>query len=30
VGVNRHDAADALREHGADIVVDDLAELLER
>jgi HAD superfamily hydrolase (TIGR01509 family) len=29
VGVNRHDAADALRRHGADIVVADLAELLE-
>lgn len=28
VGVNRADQADALREHGADIVVDDLAELL--
>jgi beta-phosphoglucomutase family hydrolase len=28
VGVNRADAADALREHGADVVVDDLAELL--
>ena len=29
VGVDRARAADALREHGADIVVDDLAELLE-
>jgi HAD superfamily hydrolase (TIGR01509 family) len=29
VGVNRADQADALREHGADVVVDDLAELLE-
>jgi beta-phosphoglucomutase family hydrolase len=29
VGVNRSDQADALREHGADIVVDDLAELLD-
>jgi beta-phosphoglucomutase family hydrolase len=29
VGVNRADQADALRAHGADIVVDDLAELLE-
>jgi beta-phosphoglucomutase family hydrolase len=28
VGVNRSDQADALREHGADIVVDDLSELL--
>jgi beta-phosphoglucomutase family hydrolase len=28
VGVNRADQADALREHGADVVVDDLAELL--
>jgi len=28
VGVNRSDEADALREHGADVVVDDLAELL--
>ncbi len=28
VGVNRADQADALRRHGADIVVDDLAELL--
>ena len=28
VGVNRADQADALREHGADIVVDDLSELL--
>jgi beta-phosphoglucomutase-like phosphatase (HAD superfamily) len=28
VGVNRGDEADALREHGADVVVDDLAELL--
>lgn len=29
IGVNRADQADALRAHGADIVVDDLAELLE-
>jgi beta-phosphoglucomutase family hydrolase len=29
VGVNRANQADALREHGADVVVDDLAELLE-
>ena len=29
VGVNRADQADQLRAHGADIVVDDLAELLE-
>jgi beta-phosphoglucomutase family hydrolase len=29
VGVNRADQADALRQHGADVVVDDLAELLE-
>ncbi|MFD2399594.1 HAD family hydrolase [Prauserella oleivorans] len=29
VGVNRVDQADALRVHGADVVVDDLAELLE-
>jgi beta-phosphoglucomutase family hydrolase len=29
VGVNRANQADALRAHGADIVVDDLAELLE-
>jgi beta-phosphoglucomutase family hydrolase len=28
VGVNRADQADALRSHGADVVVDDLAELL--
>lgn len=28
VGVNRHDQADALRDAGADVVVDDLAELL--
>lgn len=28
VGINRADQAEALREHGADIVVDDLAELL--
>jgi phosphoglycolate phosphatase-like HAD superfamily hydrolase len=28
VGVNRADEADALREHGADVVVDDLADLL--
>ncbi len=30
VGVNRTGQADALREHGADVVVDDLAELLEQ
>jgi beta-phosphoglucomutase family hydrolase len=30
VGVNRHGAAGQLREHGADLVVDDLAQLLER
>jgi beta-phosphoglucomutase family hydrolase len=30
VGVNRAGQAEALREHGADVVVDDLAELLER
>ena len=30
VGVDRVGQADALREHGADVVVDDLAELLER
>jgi beta-phosphoglucomutase family hydrolase len=30
VGVDRVDQADALREHGADIVVEDLAELLHR
>jgi len=30
VGVNRVGQAEALREHGADIVVDDLAELLDR
>jgi beta-phosphoglucomutase-like phosphatase (HAD superfamily) len=30
VGVDRTGQADALREHGADIVVSDLAELLER
>jgi beta-phosphoglucomutase family hydrolase len=30
VGVNRADQADELREHGADVVVDDLAELLEK
>ncbi len=29
VGVDRADQADALREHGADVVVDDLADLLE-
>jgi len=29
VGVNREDQADALRQHGADIVVSDLAELLD-
>jgi beta-phosphoglucomutase family hydrolase len=29
VGVNRAHQADALREHGADVVVDDLAELLD-
>ena len=28
VGVNRHDQADALREAGADVVVDDLSDLL--
>jgi beta-phosphoglucomutase family hydrolase len=28
IGVNRSDEADELREHGADVVVDDLAELL--
>jgi beta-phosphoglucomutase family hydrolase len=28
VGINRHDQAEALREHGADVVVSDLAELL--
>lgn len=28
IGVNRVDQADALREHGADVVVDDLADLL--
>jgi beta-phosphoglucomutase family hydrolase len=28
VGVNRSDQADALRDHGADVVVDDLGELL--
>ena len=28
IGLNRADQADALRQHGADIVVDDLAELL--
>ena len=28
VGVDRHDQGDALREHGADVVVSDLAELL--
>jgi len=30
VGVDRVGQADALREHGADVVVADLAELLER
>jgi beta-phosphoglucomutase-like phosphatase (HAD superfamily) len=30
VGVDRVGQADALREHGADTVVEDLAELLER
>jgi beta-phosphoglucomutase-like phosphatase (HAD superfamily) len=30
VGVDRVGQADALREHGADVVVKDLAELLER
>jgi HAD superfamily hydrolase (TIGR01509 family) len=30
VGVDRVGQADALREHGADVVVEDLAELLER
>jgi beta-phosphoglucomutase family hydrolase len=30
VGVNRTGQADALKEHGADIVVDDLSELMER
>ena len=30
VGVNRADQADALAEHGADVVVDDLEELIER
>jgi HAD superfamily hydrolase (TIGR01509 family) len=30
VGVNRTGQADALAEHGADIVVDDLSELIER
>ena len=29
VGVNRADQAEELRAHGADVVVDDLAELLE-
>jgi beta-phosphoglucomutase family hydrolase len=29
VGVDRHDQADTLREHGADVVVSDLGELLE-
>jgi len=29
IGVDRLGQADALREHGADVVVDDLAELLE-
>ena len=28
IGVNRADQADALKQHGADIVVDDLADLL--
>ncbi len=30
VGVDRAGQADGLREHGADVVVDDLAELLDR
>ncbi|WP_084721782.1 HAD family hydrolase [Rhodococcus marinonascens] len=30
VGVNRNDQADALRAHGADVVVNDLSDLLER
>jgi phosphoglycolate phosphatase-like HAD superfamily hydrolase len=30
IGVNRTGQADALAEHGADIVVDDLSELIER
>lgn len=30
IGVDRHDDADALRDNGADIVVKDLAEMLER
>ena len=30
VGVDRANQADALREHGADVVVTDLAELLDR
>jgi beta-phosphoglucomutase-like phosphatase (HAD superfamily) len=30
VGVDRAGQADALREHGADVVVTDLAELLDR
>jgi HAD superfamily hydrolase (TIGR01509 family) len=30
IGVNRTGQADALREHGADVVVDDLADLLEQ
>ena len=30
VGVDRTGQAEALREHGADLVVSDLAELLER
>jgi beta-phosphoglucomutase family hydrolase len=30
IGVNRADQADALREHGADVVVDDLGDLLDK
>jgi beta-phosphoglucomutase-like phosphatase (HAD superfamily) len=30
IGVNRTGQADALRKHGADVVVDDLAELLDQ
>jgi beta-phosphoglucomutase-like phosphatase (HAD superfamily) len=30
IGVNRTGQADALREHGADLVVDDLGDLLKR
>jgi phosphoglycolate phosphatase-like HAD superfamily hydrolase len=29
VGVNRGDQAEQLREHGADVVVDDLSDLLD-